>query len=241
MQLLRASKRTAICLTILLLSGATSLASGATPSPKVATAGRFYGTATRSVLSISSAAFSVASNAIGWTRDEWSLTGGGGQFSASAPVQLPNGASIEAVEVLGCGPVVIYLTSVGSDLTPIVHDDAYLSAPFTSECGVAHFEYETPLVVENGAKFINAIARGAGQTGFYGLRVFYRLNVSPAPATATFGDVPVGDPCHRFIEALAAAGITGGCGGGNFCPDAPLTRKQMAVFMAVALGLHFPN
>ena len=65
--------------------------------------------------------------------------------------------------------------------------------------------------------------------------------VSPAPATATFTDVPVGHPQRQFIEALVAAGITGGCGAGAYCPDAPLTRGQMAVFLAVALGLHFPN
>ena len=54
-------------------------------------------------------------------------------------------------------------------------------------------------------------------------------------------DVPVGSPLHQFVEALFAAGITGGCGGGNYCPNAPITRGQMAVFLAVALGLHWPN
>ena len=29
------------------------------------------------------------------------------------------------------------------------------------------------------------------------------------------------------------------CGGGNFCPDAPLTSGQMAVFLSLGLGLHF--
>jgi hypothetical protein len=70
-------------------------------------------------------------------------------------------------------------------------------------------------------------------------RVYYKLQISPDPATATFTDVPVGHPFHRFVEALVAAGITGGCGGGNYCPDAPVTRGQMAVFLAGALGLHW--
>ena len=34
-----------------------------------------------------------------------------------------------------------------------------------------------------------------------------------------------------WIEALAAEGITGGCGGGNYCPTSPVTRQQMAVFL----------
>jgi len=52
--------------------------------------------------------------------------------------------------------------------------------------------------------------------------------------------VPTGHPFFQFIEALAAAGITGGCGNGNYCPDNPVTRGQMAVFLAKALGLHWP-
>jgi len=70
--------------------------------------------------------------------------------------------------------------------------------------------------------------------------VGYILQVSPAPATATFGDVPASHPFFQFVEALAASGVTGGCGGGNYCPDAPLTRGQMAVFLAKALGLQWP-
>jgi hypothetical protein len=73
-------------------------------------------------------------------------------------------------------------------------------------------------------------------------RVYYRLQVSPPPATATFpNDVPTSHPLFRFVEAMAASGLTGGCAAGSFCPDAPLTRGQMAVFLSVALGLHFPN
>ena len=41
------------------------------------------------------------------------------------------------------------------------------------------------------------------------------------------------------VEALAASGVTAGCGTGtDFCPNAPLTRGQMAVFLSKALGLH---
>ena len=34
-----------------------------------------------------------------------------------------------------------------------------------------------------------------------------------------------------WIEQFAAEGITGGCGGGNYCPSATVTRQQMAVFL----------
>jgi len=68
----------------------------------------------------------------------------------------------------------------------------------------------------------------------------YILQVNPAPGASTFSDVPVSDPAFQYVEALAASGITGGCGGGKFCPDNPVTRRQMAIFLSKALGLYFP-
>jgi hypothetical protein len=77
--------------------------------------------------------------------------------------------------------------------------------------------------------------------GLGGARVFWRRQVSPAPAVPSFNDVPATDPAFQFVEALVASGVTAGCGGENFCPDAPLNRRQMAVFLSKALGLHWPN
>ena len=73
------------------------------------------------------------------------------------------------------------------------------------------------------------------------VEVWWRRTVSPAPGVATFNDVPTNHSLFQFVEALAASGITAGCGNGNFCPDNPLTRGQMAVFLSKALGLHWPN
>jgi hypothetical protein len=61
--------------------------------------------------------------------------------------------------------------------------------------------------------------------------------------TATNGTDFVDDDGSVFetaIEKLAAAGITHGCNppaNTNFCPDAPLTRGQMAAFLVRALNL----
>jgi len=38
-------------------------------------------------------------------------------------------------------------------------------------------------------------------------------------------------PFAAWIKQLAAEGITGGCGGGNYCPNDPVTRGEMAVFL----------
>ena len=50
-------------------------------------------------------------------------------------------------------------------------------------------------------------------------------------ASHDFADVPDSNPYHFDISALAASGVTTGCGGGNYCPSAFVTREQMAAFM----------
>ncbi len=59
----------------------------------------------------------------------------------------------------------------------------------------------------------------------------------PPPCTgALFPDVPcTGGPFDPWIEELSTLGITGGCGGGNYCPGNSVTRAQMAVFLLKTL------
>ena len=59
----------------------------------------------------------------------------------------------------------------------------------------------------------------------------------PACTTPVFTDVPASSPYCRWIEELARRGVVTGCGGGNYCPTAPVTREQMAVFVCVTFGL----
>ena len=54
---------------------------------------------------------------------------------------------------------------------------------------------------------------------------------APPRCGGVFPDVPCPSPFAGWIEALAAEGITGGCGGGNFCPQNPVRRDQMAAFL----------
>lgn len=61
--------------------------------------------------------------------------------------------------------------------------------------------------------------------------------VAPFSTGAVFEDVPVDGFAASWIEDLAARKITGGCGGGNFCPNSPVTRGQMAVFLTVTFDL----
>ena len=61
----------------------------------------------------------------------------------------------------------------------------------------------------------------------------------PTPAAQRFLDVPTSNQFYAFIEEIAQRQITLGCGGGNYCPTANVTREQMAVFLIRAL--HTPG
>jgi glucose/arabinose dehydrogenase len=58
----------------------------------------------------------------------------------------------------------------------------------------------------------------------------------PSTATDYFTD-DEGRSSEPSINALAAAGITSGCTATEFCPTAPVTREQMAVFLDRELDL----
>ena len=50
----------------------------------------------------------------------------------------------------------------------------------------------------------------------------------------TFADVPTTNPFFHYVETVYQVGVTGGCGGGNYCPNSSVTRAQMAVFLLKA-------
>jgi hypothetical protein len=54
---------------------------------------------------------------------------------------------------------------------------------------------------------------------------------TPPAATGVFTDVPVSDPLAPWIEDLARRGITAGCGPTTYCPNDPVTRAEMSVFL----------
>src|SRR5882757_3562225 len=58
----------------------------------------------------------------------------------------------------------------------------------------------------------------------------------PSCTTAVFDDVPCSDPQAPWINELVQRGVTAGCGGRNYCPDNPVTRDQMAVFLLATAG-----
>jgi len=56
-----------------------------------------------------------------------------------------------------------------------------------------------------------------------------------------FADVPPSNPFCQHIEALNAAGVVSGCGGGNYCPTSNTFRQQMAKFVCAGMETSNPG
>ena len=170
---------------------------------------------------------------------------GSGEFFAT--VHLPSGALVEAIEFDYCD------TNADSDLAFIVESTSYtgengvplaiLTSSGSAGCAFSVADLSAnPFQMDNNHTQLVLVAIIPTQDGtlsISGAIVRYFLQVSPAPKAPDFNDVPPTDFGYQYIEALFASGITGGCGGGSYCPDSPVTRRQMAIFLAKALGLQF--
>lgn len=91
----------------------------------------------------------------------------------------------------------------------------------TGGCTLTPLSYcpEAPVTRGQMAVFVEKSMRGSGYV---------------APETpATFGDT-TNHWAKNWIERLKSDGITAGCGNGNFCPEANVTRAEMAVFLLKA-------
>jgi hypothetical protein len=72
------------------------------------------------------------------------------------------------------------------------------------------------------------------QMAVFVIKAKHGLCYTPPPCSGVFADVPCSSNFAPWIEEMAAEGITGGCGNGNFCPMNPVRRDQMAVFLLKA-------
>jgi S-layer family protein len=100
------------------------------------------------------------------------------------------------------------------------HIEAIENARITGGCGGASY---CPGNSISRAEVSIFLVRGSHGSGF----------IPPSPR-GMFTDVPTSFWAAAFIEQLAADGISRGCGADVFCPNATVTRAQMAVFLVRA-------
>jgi hypothetical protein len=69
------------------------------------------------------------------------------------------------------------------------------------------------------------------QMAVFIVRAVFGSDTFTSSATPYFNDVAPSDPGFRWIQKMYEQGITTGCGSGNFCPNSPVTRDQMSIFV----------
>lgn len=208
-----------------------------------------FGTSSTSILALPAMTFQLVTGVEGLVDSTAARScASDGPCTWLAGVTLPSGSRITQLELEACDEDPASKVSFGLNRHPVPMQNGVPvaiggSTGIADTPGCALFPLVADHTVDNlSNSYVAEVSAAPGTNVRFGaVRVSYQLQVSSAPATATFTDVPASHPFFQFIEALAASHITAGCGAGNFCPDAPLTRGQMAVFLATALGLSFPN
>ena len=105
---------------------------------------------------------------------------------------------------------------------PWIYD--LVSRGVTAGCGSGQYCPNSAVTREQMSVFLLRTAQGPAY-------------VPPACVSPTFDDVPCSNGFARWIEELVRRGVTGGCGGGNYCPATAVTRDQMAIFLVTMFGL----
>ncbi|HEX6904874.1 MAG TPA: ELWxxDGT repeat protein [Thermoanaerobaculia bacterium] len=99
--------------------------------------------------------------------------------------------------------------------------EAFAAGGFTYGCSPDSYCPNQPVKRQEAAVFLLLGAHGVGYV--------------PPPGTGTrFVDVPASLPVAGWIEQFAAEGFTIGCTPSLFCPESPVTRAEMAVFLLLA-------
>jgi S-layer homology domain len=263
-----ASMTTAIPRSIRTLGAAIALAAGAAfasdaPDPAI---GADVGTGWN-VLTIPAAAFTPRGSDVAFSDDQYGYryaAGGSSQYHEfRAPVFLPSGAGIGKLTLYAYdshsgAEIRAYLQRFsgtgmqcagGSLCTPgsAPAEQTLGSAGTAGTPGyVSVSEAVAPHTVNNylpsgGGVYAVTVRTNSNDSSvkWKGVDLWWRRQISDAPTSASFTDVPSNAQFFAEIEAMKAAGITAGCTATTFCPDSNVTRRQMAAFFVRALGLYW--
>jgi hypothetical protein len=180
-----------------------------------------------------------------------SLTIAGANFDPAAVVHV---GGVEATVVSADSGQIVVTTPV---LTPGTANDVLVLNPSSANAAMLKaffadfldvpdsdpFHDDIALLVKNGitagcgsGNYCPAASVTRAQMAVFLLKSKYGASHVPPPATGVFNDVPAEDPFAPWIEELASLGVTAGCGNDNYCPAAPVTRAQMAVFLLKTLN-----
>lgn len=116
-----------------------------------------------------------------------------------------------------------YFTDVPSSSSFFPYIQKMRELGITAGCGPTTFCPDAPLTRSDAAVLI---IRGK-------LKALFGDSF-PYPTTAYFTDVSTTGYAFPFVQKMRELSITAGCGPTQYCPDAPVSRAQMAVFIVRA-------
>jgi len=115
----------------------------------------------------------------------------------------------------------IIFADVSSDYWARGFIDRLYAAGITAGCGTNPPRY-CPQDSVTRAQMAIFLERGVHGSSY---------NPPAVGASTGFRDVPTTYWAAAWINQLAGEGIAGGCGSGNYCPEVPVTRAQMAILL----------
>jgi hypothetical protein len=224
------------------------------PQPLMTGAGAGGATVTVTLLvcaGSSNQASAPASNGYAWTISNGTITsanniqiityttGGSGNVTLNLTVTNANSCSATNSTIVTIKPIALDRTS-----------QSFTGNGGTGTVNLTASDASCAWTASTTATFIH-ITSGSSGTGNGAVQ--YSVDVTPGPTIRSdtitiagqaftvyqginFLDVPSNNPFYDDIGKLAARGVTVGCGGGNYCPNDPVTREQMAAFILRAKG-----
>ena len=162
------------------------------------------------------------------------ITSGQGTPAISFTASMPGTVTLDLTvsSSPGCGtaatqlvvPVDFYDVPQGH---PFHHDIVTIArSEITAGCGGGNYCPSDPVTRAQMAVFLLKGKNGA--------------DYAPDEFGPIFFDVPNGSFAWNWINTLWSQSVTTGCGQSIYCPDNPVTRAQMAVFLLKTLGNYYP-
>jgi hypothetical protein len=137
-----------------------------------------------------------------------------------------NGLASE-VELTGTASNLIGPPGAGYEITDASADYGSIPAGETRGCAEATGDcYEVAIVGPRLAPHWDAVLEETPSTGALAT---WTLHIAES-----FLDVPTTHMFYADVETIFHHGVTAGCGNGSYCPEAPVRRDEMAVFLLKA-------
>ena len=165
----------------------------------------------------------LCNNTGGWVQATLDLSTFAGQTGNLEFRTASNGSLLSGLLIDDVTFSYVYDTFIDVSLSDpfLPYIKSLANAGITSGCSTAPVMYCPSAAVTRAqmAIFLERGIRGSAYT-------------PPAVGAGTgFADVPTTYWAAAWIKQLVTDGITAGCGSGNYCPDSPVTRAQMAIFL----------